>query len=695
MASHVGLAMNLRCKKMVRRRPCPGGWHLCGWVLTLFLLAMPAAARSTAAKLDQAREYYDGAKEAHAALQEIPLDRRTEKDYQRVVEAFRHVYRTAPTYGNNTICLMAIAELSEEAARLFREPKYFETALDSYEFLLREYPNSQFRFDALLSIARIHREDLRQPEEALSQYQRYLKTYPRSAQTKRVEVAIAQIQDEIGSQPAAAPAPPKNETAAAPAVAPPASQPAGATKDRAAAALVSDVRYWTTPTSSRVVVDVERKVEYSVGRLDSPARLFLDLQNTRVTPPAGKTLPVGDPMVQQIRLAQYKTGVARIVLDLTSPANYEISELTNPYRLVIDVHGGGQAVAAGNSTPRAEQGTETKQSATPSAAAPGPANVPAKPAGGTESAAVQPGSHPLPASQSPAAASVASAEGKNPPKPVETAKALPKSEPIKVARPIPGGAHSLTRALGLKIGRILLDPGHGGHDTGTIGPAGLMEKELTLDLAERLGKLIEEGLGSEVVYTREDDSFVSLEDRAVLANNSGADLFLSIHANSSKATRVTGVETYYLSLTNDADALAVAARENAVSQETVSDLQGLVRKIALNEKVDESKEFATRVQSALSKGLAPKKTVQFNRGVKKAPFVVLIGADMPSILTEVTFLSNPDEEKRLKAPEYRQKIAEALYKGIAGYVDTMSGVKVASAPAAAAPTQTASLDSTR
>jgi N-acetylmuramoyl-L-alanine amidase len=341
-------------------------------------------------------------------------------------------------------------------------------------------------------------------------------------------------------------------------------------------------------------------------------------------------------------MAQYREGVARIVLDLTAQAKYEISELTNPYRLVIDVHGSTPILASGKLG-------QTQESKAPSE---------------TTSQRI----------------------------PAQTAKAAAEGEPIKAARPIPGGAHSLTRALGLKIGRILLDPGHGGHDTGSIGPAGLTEKDLTLDLAARLGKLIEEGLGSEVVYTRKDDSFVSLEDRAALANNSGADLFLSIHANSSKATRAMGVETYYLSLTNDADALAVAARENAVSQETVSDLQGLVRKITLNEKVDESKEFAARVQSALSKGLAPRKSRQFNRGVKKAPFVVLIGADMPSILAEVTFLSNPDEEKRLQTPEYRQKIAEALYKGIVGYVDTLSGVKVASAPAAGSPTQTASLE---
>jgi N-acetylmuramoyl-L-alanine amidase len=276
---------------------------------------------------------------------------------------------------------------------------------------------------------------------------------------------------------------------------------------------------------------------------------------------------------------------------------------------------------------------------------------------------------------------------------VETAKAVPPATPTadapKTAQPIPGGAHSLTRALGLKIGRILLDPGHGGHDTGTIGPGGYTEKELVLDIAQRLGKLIEERLGSEVVYTRTEDASVSLEERAAMANQMQADLFLSIHANSSRTRAAAGIETYYLNFTDDPEALAVAARENAGAQETISELQGMVRKIAMQEKLDESKQFATRVHAALKKALAKGQPAKFDRGVKKAPFVVLIGAQMPAVLAEISFLSNPQEEKRLKTSEHRQKIAEALFAGIANYAETMSGVRVAQA-ASAVPTRAVS-----
>jgi N-acetylmuramoyl-L-alanine amidase len=251
----------------------------------------------------------------------------------------------------------------------------------------------------------------------------------------------------------------------------------------------------------------------------------------------------------------------------------------------------------------------------------------------------------------------------------------------RTAAPIRNGMHSLTRALGLKIGRIFIDAGHGGHDTGTIGPSGLTEKEVTLDLAQRIGALITQKLGSEVVYSRTDDSFIPLEGRVAAANKEGADLFLSIHLNSSTAKNAVGIETYYLNFTTDPYALKVAARENSGAQETIANLQGIVRKIALQEKLDESKEFAARMQSSLrrslAKGMTRKAANQFDRGVKTAPFVVLIGANMPSILAEVTFLSNPAEEKRLRTPEHRQKLAEALFAGVASYVDSLSGVKVA------------------
>jgi N-acetylmuramoyl-L-alanine amidase len=248
-------------------------------------------------------------------------------------------------------------------------------------------------------------------------------------------------------------------------------------------------------------------------------------------------------------------------------------------------------------------------------------------------------------------------------------------QPASAPGPTHDGQSTLTRALGLKIGRIVIDAGHGGHDTGTIGPTGLMEKDLCLDVALRLGKIIKQRLpGADVVFTRPDDSFIPLEERTSIANEAHADLFISIHANSSQDHGARGIETYYLNLKGSPEAMEVAARENAVSQVGIHDLEDLIKKIARNEKIDESREFAEDIQTSLSQRVQKTSKTVKNRGVRKAPFVVLIGADMPSILTEISFLSNPADEQLLKKPEHRQRLAEGLYQGVASYLQSLNSV---------------------
>jgi N-acetylmuramoyl-L-alanine amidase len=225
---------------------------------------------------------------------------------------------------------------------------------------------------------------------------------------------------------------------------------------------------------------------------------------------------------------------------------------------------------------------------------------------------------------------------------------------------------------------VVIDPGHGGQNDGATGAKGLVEKDLVLDVSLRLGKLIADRMGAEVIYTRSDDTFVPLEGRTALANEKKADLFLSIHANWSPAPAAAGIETYYLNFTDSQDALALAGRENATSQKSVFELRGLIEKISLHDKLGESREFAGRIQSSLYALSSRNNPEEKNRGVRRAPFVVLIGANMPSVLAEIGFLSNPKEETLLKKPEYRQKIAEALFKGVSRYSEGLSHVQVAS-----------------
>ena len=256
--------------------------------------------------------------------------------------------------------------------------------------------------------------------------------------------------------------------------------------------------------------------------------------------------------------------------------------------------------------------------------------------------------------------------------------AAPRPQPAAIpARESSIGDRSLTRVLGLKLARVVLDAGHGGHDVGTQGPTGLFEKDLVLDVAKRLGDLLEDRLGSDVIYTRSGDTFVGLEERTRIANEHKADLFLSIHANSSPVKSVSGVETYYLNFNTSKTAQDLASKENASSQHSIFELKELLNKIALKDKIDESREFASRVQTSLYAVSVKGNPATYNRGIKRAPFVVLIGATMPSVLAEIGFLTNAGDEALLRKSEHRDKIAEALYKGIAAYAETLSHFQVA------------------
>jgi len=405
------------------------------------------------------------------------------------------------------------------------------------------------------------------------------------------------------------------------------------------------VRFWSLGGVTRVAIETNGPVRYRAERLHNPDRLFFDLLNTVPSPEHRRkvqTIPVEDDLVKQIRVALTRPRVTRVVLDLVRPAEFTASQLANPDRLIIELRPASQPETAESPDPFGVPPTLVSEAPKLSAARPpvvAATSLPAPPA----------------AARSPTAAR-------------DTLPGPPRS-----AQRDSRGSRSLIRALGLKIERVVIDPGHGGHDTGTIGPTGLKEKDVVLDLALRLGRLVNERLGSQVIFTRTDDTYVSLEARTELANEVKADLFISLHANSSRLRSAAGPEAYYLNFTTDASALEVAARENAPSARTIHELQDLVLKIAQKEKVQESREFAASMQKALYSGLRSGK----NRGVKRAPFLVLVGAQMPSVLVEVAFLSNPREERLLKQPEYRQRIAEALYRGLFNYASTLSHFQMA------------------
>jgi N-acetylmuramoyl-L-alanine amidase len=600
--------------------------------------------------------------------------------------------------------------------------------------LRRQYPGSKARFGALFRIGEIYKEDLHDQQRANEVFNEFLRRYPRNQFAEQARKALAEPDDKV-----AAASIPKTSTTrdeddasgsdkeVAAAISTPQARPdvSPSSRDKSKFARVTAIRHWSTPEATHVTIDLQQEVKYHSGRVDHPDRIFFDLLDTKLDPSVTtKDLDLNGSNVKRIRISQFKPHQTRLVLELAQASDYRTSFMSKPPRLIVDIRNQESArsgaakpiptVDAGNSspdqrpsTPGIEVARVTEHDITSPREHESARSVPNPPVeslqvtdtpadhvttfittDGVKKTIVEPDDanetedesitrksqvpESKPAAQPQSATSAtkpASGKSKN------KAAVTPDG---REAQPTAAGDRSLIRALGLKIGKIVIDPGHGGHDTGTIGPHGLEEKDLVLDVSKRLGKLLASRLGAEVVYTRNDDTFIPLETRTAIANQEAADLFVSVHANSSRDPDARGIETYYLNFTSSPDALEVAARENAVSEESIHELGDLVKKIALKEKIEESREFAVDVERSLHSGLAGRNSGVRDRGVKKAPFIVLIGANMPSILAEISFVSNPTDELRLKTNDYRQRIAESLYRGIARYVNGLSGVKVAS-----------------
>ena len=377
--------------------------------------------------------------------------------------------------------------------------------------------------------------------------------------------------------------------------------------------LVTGIWHVSSADSSTVYIDLQGEAQYEAHRLSDPERIYFDLHDTALAPGLfGKTIEVGDPLLARVRIAQPRKGVSRIVLETTGASDFSVSIQPNPYRLVVQIR---KAVKP-ESGPIADQDTtETRAAVTPQ------------------------------------------------PSPVVPA-------PVRAANKTGG-------PLGTPVAkfRLVLDAGHGGWDLGTVGRKGLMEKDLVLDIVGRLGKLVETRLGADVIYTRQDDSYLPLEKRTEIANVAQADMFVSVHANYSNDSSARGAETYYTNTYSSARARTSDAGADVTAPENIN-----WTNVDIREKVQQSRRFAIAVQHALYGMLASQIPGMRNRGIKEASYVVLTGTSMPAVLAEVSFVSSPADEAKLQGSNYRQKIAEALYKGIARYAATTHRVNIASAP---------------
>ena len=485
----------------------------------------------------------------------------------------------------------------------------------------------------------------------------------------------------------------------------------------------------------KVTIEFDAEVDYLAERLDGPPRLYFDFAGTFTVPPLrNATLDFDDgDLVRQIRLGRHPEQTTRVVLDIADVDSYSFYALHDPYRLVIETVPEASApveseaarleapVAAEPAVPPAslEELASTRpeevhrlgllpvpESWNARRLAPLPPQTPVAQDGPTSGAddpetvdpsVSSPAMHDVlypglggatagPPSEAPVARAYTSA-----PLVRRPSLTTPTLRFAKVSAPPPGddppsvetttpvvnatGALSLGRQLGLGVSRVVIDAGHGGYDPGAR-TANLTESALVLDVAMRLERRLT-AAGVEVVQTRRDDVFVPLRARTELANRVGADLLLSIHANAARDAEARGIETYYLDLTTDPTAQMVAARENASSSELMRDLPALVNSIATNNKIDESRDLAELVQRHLVDGVRQVHPEAQDLGVKRAPFVVLIGATMPSVLAEISFLTNAEEAAFLATDAYRDRIADALFRSVVDYQATLKPLGIA------------------
>lgn len=631
------------------------------------------------------RALFDAAEKAEKVLRASSRLRAKKAEWEKVASAFRNVVDRYPRSPYCDNALLDAGNLQREMADLFNSRKYSDQALESYALIVDEYPGSKLGEAALFATYEIFTER-NQKSSARQAAEKYLAAYPEGKRARALSQSLPAAKAE---HPAKA-----VEKAAANPLPTGGSQFERTGESSTGHVQIFGVRYWSGDASTRVVIDLDHKVEIKQDRLQSPPRLFVDLLGTRLHPNlVGKTFPVGNAFLKQIRIGVNRENVVRVVIDFGEASSHNVFFLDNPERLVIDVRGEAQAGVKGASS-EARPGTSPSPGGSMSTTTPAQVimeNVevtqPVPVLEGTpspEGSEARPGSSPSAGTvpkpveaPTPAAPVHPTPRVESTPSPTPSPSPRPQATPIVVSSsgaPTRNrdGSYSLARQLGLGARRICLDAGHGGHDPGAIGRGGTQEKDITLAVVLKLEKLIRSELGADVLLTRDKDVFIPLEERTAVANASGADLFLSVHINSARSSAGRGLETYYLSFAKSAAAEELAARENAISQATMKDLNNLVKAIATNSKIDESRDFAGIIQRNNVDGLSPEFQGVLDRGVHTAPFYVLIGANMPSILTEVGFISNPDEERWLKSDDYQTRLAESLLDGVRAYLGQLN-----------------------
>jgi len=532
-------------------------------------------------------------------------------------------------------CYYLIGQCNHHLFDRFHETAFFDQALRAYRRLIRQFPAGRLADDAQFLIGVLYVD--KDPAQAYLELAKVTTFYPNGDMAQRAQDRARELRRQITPNAAKV-------------------EPARPVPSISHLATLDQVSYWSTQDYTRVVFYLSAPIQYRENMLtpdpgeNDPARIYLDLEGCRLSPKIGHQIDITDGFLRDVRLGQYRPDLARAVLDIDSIENHKVFTMADPFRIVVDVRGKrpaetGPAPAVSKTVaakPKNEK-TQTPEAAKPKtnlARASNVATSKTKPA------------------QAPARQAAKAGTGKAQP---------PDAAAIRSAKKLP----SLAQQLGLGVSRIVIDPGHGGRDKGAIGGNGTYEKDITLAIAKKLQQAIEKNTRCKVLLTRADDRFISLEERTAIANGEKADLFISIHVNAHEDRSIHGFETYFLNLSRDRESARVAAFENATSKKKISDLEAILKDLLRNTKISESSRLAATVHRQLAHGLSKEYKNFHDLGVKQAPFYVLLGAEMPSILVEAAFLSNEKEEQLLQQKAFQAQIAHGIAFGIGRYIGAL------------------------
>ncbi|MDY0350390.1 MAG: N-acetylmuramoyl-L-alanine amidase [Desulfobulbaceae bacterium] len=572
---------------------------------------------------------YQEAKDYYLLLLRDEQVRGDRRNWLRCVGDFRRIYADEPRGEFAPGALFTLAKLYYRMYMQFADQADLDESIANYDHVWTTFPDNSLADDALFWSAEIHLKDRKDPDRAAELYALQVKRFPDGDKYSQALSRLREIDAEFATGlPALLTGPDHREDLVA----------------------VLPVKYWSSDDYSRIVISSSSAVSYTstlaAMQEGRPRKLHIDFSQSAIE--ARYAVPVGiqEGLLQKIHSVQLDPTTVRVNLEVEAISSYKIFSLNDPFRVIVDIHGPQKIITASKTLPELHQERIAALQSGPLPALE-PVRKKSSPAGRRERDASIPeeqlivlqGNHKRIAGLS-----------------------ISPGEDGSLA------ALSLAQQLGLGVRRIVIDPGHGGKDPGAMAH-GLKEKDIVLQVAKKTAQRLRSTYAYDVILTREDDRTLPLEERTAIANTAKADLFISIHVNAHPRPTTRGIETFFLNLATNSEAMRVAARENATSAHNISDLQDILTDLMQNSKIQESSILAEYVQNSLVSGLLANNFQTRDLGVKQAPFYVLIGAEMPSILAEISFISNPGDAGQLRQEKYLDAIAGRIAAGVAGYVE--------------------------